>query len=123
VRVLLVGTQHGADIRGATVAVHGFARGLRDRGHDVTFVQAARPEHRAPIEGVRMEYTGSTRKSVFPALLALRRVGSYDVIHAMDNAGAFFALRSRVERLPLVVEFHPPRVHDEPFWRAGWRWR
>ncbi len=54
------------------------------------------------INGVRMRYTGTLRKSVFPLL---------------------FALRSRLERLPLVVEFHPPRVHLESFWRAGWRWR
>lgn len=122
-RILIVGTTHGAEIRGAGIAVHGLARALRDRGHTVTLLQAARPKHRVAIDGVRMRYTGTLRKSVFPLLFALRGLRNYDLIHANDNAGAFFALRSRLERLPLVVEFHPPRVHFESFWRAGWRWR
>jgi glycosyltransferase involved in cell wall biosynthesis len=70
-----------------------------------------------------MEYVPTTRKSVFPLLMALRSVHNYDVIHTHDAAGGVFALRSRLHRLPLVSEFHAPRVHPEGFWKAGWRWR
>ncbi len=45
-RILIVGTTHGAEIRGAVIAIHGLARALRDRGPAVTLLQAARPEHR-----------------------------------------------------------------------------
>jgi glycosyltransferase involved in cell wall biosynthesis len=122
-RILIVGTSHRAEIRGATIAIHGFVRELRDRGHEVTLVQAARPEHQRTIDGIRMEYTATTRKSLFPLVMALRRAEGFDLIHANDLSGAYFALRSRLQTLPLVVEFHAPKVHQESFWRAGWRCR
>ena len=123
-RILVVGVVYReAAIRGANVAIHGLARALCDRGHDVTLLQGAPPEHRVEIDGVRTLYSGSTRKSVFPLLPALRRLGEYDVIHAHEYAGAYLALRSRARPLPLVVQFHAPRVKEESFLRAGWRWR
>ena len=51
------------------------------------------------------------------------RVGAYDIIHANDESGAYFALRSRWSRLPLVAHLHPPKVKRGGWWEAGWRWR
>lgn len=122
-RILILGSHHRASLRGANVAIRGLAVALRDRGHAVTLVQAAHPEHRAPLPGLRHEYTTSIRKSVYPLRFALRRLGTYDVVHSHDQSGAGLALRSRFERLPWVAQFQPPTVHDESFWDAGWRWR
>ena len=122
-RILLVAPSHKEVIRGAMVLVHGLARALRDHGHHVTLLQAARPEHQTSIEEIHMEYVSTTRKSLFPLLMALRSVRNYDVIHTHDAAGGALALRSRLQRLPLVCEFHAPKVHTEGFWKAGWRWR
>ncbi len=119
----MVATNHRAEIRGAMIAIHGYTRALVARGHDVTLLQAAKPEHQRPLEGVHTLYVSNTTKSQFPLLMALRSLRDFDVIHANDLAGAFFALRSRFARLPLVVEFHAPKVHAEGFWQAGWRWR
>ena len=122
-KVLLVGTKHFGDIRGAAVAYYGLARALRDRGHDVTFVQTARPEDRIRLDGVRHVYYNVPRKSLYPLLFALRPVRRYDIIHAHDEAGAFLALRHRVRPLPLVVQFQPGRISQRTFWEAHWRWR
>lgn len=122
-RILLVGTHHRAEIRGAHVAVHGLARTLRDRGHDVTLLQAADPRHQREIRGIRCVYADRDRKSAYPVLFALRRLSGYDLIHANDNGAAFLALRARVSGPPLVAQFNPPSVHPESFLRAGWRWR
>jgi glycosyltransferase involved in cell wall biosynthesis len=122
-RILLVGTNHRAEIRSATIAHYGFARELRDRGHRVTLLQAAKPEHRERIDGIEMWYTSTTRKSLYPLRFALRRVSCYDVIHANDQSGAYFALRNLIRPLPLVVEFHAMRLRYETFWKTNWRWR
>ncbi|MFQ5512794.1 MAG: glycosyltransferase family 4 protein [Myxococcota bacterium] len=122
-RILLAGTNHRAEIRSATIVHYGFARELRDRGHRVTLLQAAKPEHREPIDGVEMLYTANTRKSLYPLIFALRDLSRYDVIHANDQSGAYFALRNRVRPLPLVVEFHAMRLRYESFWKTNWRWR
>ncbi len=105
------------------MAIHGLARALRDGGHEVTLLHAARSEHRVSLDGIRMVYIGTTRKSIYPLLIALRRLDRYHVIHANDESGAWFGLRSRLKRLPLVVQFQPPRVKPEGFLRSGWRWR
>jgi glycosyltransferase involved in cell wall biosynthesis len=123
VNVLVVGTKHFADIRGAAVAYYGLARALRDRGHDVTFVQTARPEDRLRLDGVRHVYYDTPRKSLYPLLFALRPVRSYDIIHAHDEAGAYLALRHRVRSLPLVVQFQPGKISQRNFKDAHWRWR
>ncbi len=122
-RVLLVGENHRAEIRGRTIAIHGLASALRDRGHDVTLVQAAAPEHRVTIDGVRMRYVATTRKSRYPLRFLGLATAGYDVVHTNDEAGVYLALRSRLGRMPLVAHFHPPHVRTESFWRANWRWR
>ncbi len=122
-RILMPGNNHRAEIRGPLTFIHGLARTLVDRGHDVTLLQAARPEHRIAIDGVRMEYVGTTSKAVYPLRYALRRLGSFDVIHAHSQSGAGLALRSRLARVPLVTEFHDPHIRSEPFWQANPRWR
>jgi len=122
-RILLVGENHRAEIRGRTIAIHGLACALRDRGHDVTLVQAALPEHRVAIDGVRMRYIGTTRKSLYPLRFAPLATRGYDVVHTNDEAGAYLALRGRVTRIPLVAHFHPPHVRQDSFWRSNWRWR
>ncbi len=122
-RILIVGSNHRAEIRAATVLIHGLARTLRDRGHDVTLLQAAAPEHQVEIEGIHQYYTADTSKSFYPLRFFLRRISDFDVIHAHDQSAAFFALRSRVRALPLAVEFHPPRLRRASFWKTNWRWR
>jgi glycosyltransferase involved in cell wall biosynthesis len=121
-RILISGIHH-REVRGPNIFIHGLARTLRDRGHDVSLLQAARPEHQVAIDGVRMLYLSSPRKKSYPLRFALRGIGSYDVIHAHDAGAAGFALRSRLQRVPLVAQFHLPRVHQEPVWQANWRWR
>ena len=121
-RILISGVHH-REIRGPNTFIHGLARTLRDRGHDVSLLQAASPEHQVSIEGVRMLYLRSPRKKSYPLRFGLRRLGPWDVIHSHDAGGAAFALRSRLQRVPLVAQFHLPRVHAEPIWRANWRWR
>jgi glycosyltransferase involved in cell wall biosynthesis len=123
VRILIVGRHHGAQIRGATVAVHGLARALAGRGHAVTLLQSARPEHRLALDGVTMRYRATLRKSLYPLLFAAVRRGEFDAVHTNDESGAFFALRSRFRALPLAAQLQPPVVHRESFWHAGWRWR
>jgi glycosyltransferase involved in cell wall biosynthesis len=122
-RILLVGRHHGERIRGATVALHGLARALSARGHAVTLLQSASPEHRVALDGVAMRYLTTSRKSLYPLLFAWIRRGDQDIVHAYDESGAFLALRARLEGLPMVAHLNPPVVHYEPFWRAGWRWR
>ncbi len=122
-RILLVGGHHHAQIRGRTVAIHGLAHALRDRGHEVTLLHAARPEHRVRLDGIRILYLGVTRKSVYPLIVALRRLRRYDVIHANDESGAWLAVRSRVRGSPLVVQLQPPRVKRAGWFKLGWRWR
>jgi glycosyltransferase involved in cell wall biosynthesis len=122
-RILLCGGKHPGRIGGATVGVHGLALALRDRGHDVTLLFAARREHRHELPGVRTVYVHVTQKSLFPLALALRPLGRYDVIHAFDSGAGFFALRARLEGLPCVVHLLPPRVRTENLWNAHWRWR
>jgi glycosyltransferase involved in cell wall biosynthesis len=123
VRILLLGLHHGEHLRGASTAIHGLAHGLAAAGHELTLVQAARPEHRRTLPGMRSEYVGTTRKSLYPLRYALRKVGSFDVVHGNDQAAAGFVLRQRVQAIPLVAELHPPRVHAEGFLRSGWRTR
>jgi len=122
-RVLLVGENHRAEIRGRTIAIHGLACALRDRGHDVTLVQAALPEHRVAIDGVRMRYIATTRKSLYPLRFLPLATRGYDVVHTNDEAGAYLALRGRLAGLPLVAHFHPPHVRQDSFWHSNWRWR
>lgn len=122
-RILLVGTKHFAELRGAAVAYYGLARALRDRGHELTFLQSARPEDRRELEGVHHVYYDVPRKSLYPLVFALRSLRSYDVIHAMDESGAYLALRHRLEGLPLAVQFQPARVPSVGFRKAHWRWR
>jgi glycosyltransferase involved in cell wall biosynthesis len=121
-RILICGGKHPGRIGGGTVGIHGLAVALRDRGHDVTLLHAARREHQHPVPGIRSVYVNVTQKSLYPLLLALRPLGSYDVIHACDDGSAFFALRARLEGLPCVVYLQPPRVRTESFWRSHWRW-
>jgi len=121
-RILISGIHH-REVRGPNVFIHGLARTLRDRGHQVSLLQAARAEHQVVIDGVRMLYLSSPRKKSYPLRFALRGIGGYDVIHSHDAGGAGFALRSRMQRVPLVAQFHLPRVHAEPIWQANWRWR
>ncbi|MFQ5512796.1 MAG: glycosyltransferase family 4 protein [Myxococcota bacterium] len=122
-RVLLVSRHHGAEIRGATVATHGLVRALAQRGHEVTLIHSARPEHRMQIDGVRILYHRTTRKSLYPILYALHRTRRYDVIHTNDESGGVLALRSRGFRLPLVAHIHASPTKPRSFWQAGWRWR
>ncbi len=123
IRILLVGENHRAEIRGRTIAIHGLACALRDRGHDVTLLQAALPEHRVKIDGIRMSYIGQTRKSRYPILMGLRSIRGYDVVHTNDESGAYFALRSRVRAMPLVAQIQPPRLKRGGWWSSNWRWR
>ena len=95
-RILICGGKHPNRIGGGTVGIHGLALALRDRGHDVTLLHAARREHRHAVPGIRSLYVDVTQKSLYPLLLALRPLGSYDVIHACDDGAAFFALRARL---------------------------
>lgn len=122
-RILICGGKHPGRIGGGTVGIHGLAIALRDRGHDVTLLHAARREHRHTVPGVRSLYVDVTQKSLYPLLLAARPLGSYDVIHACDDGSAFFALRARLEGLPCVVYLQPPRVRTESLWTGHWRWR
>src|SRR5262245_21550373 len=122
-RILICGGKHPGWIGGGTIAAHGLACTLRDRGHDVTLLYAARREHRLALPGIRSLYVDVTRKSLYPLLLALRPLGRYDVIHACDEASAFFALRARLEHRACVVQLQPPRVRTENLWNAHWRWR
>jgi glycosyltransferase involved in cell wall biosynthesis len=122
-RILICGGKHPGRIGGGTVGIHGLAIALRDRGHDVTLLHAAQRAHRHTVPGIRSLYVDVTQKSLYPLLLALRPLGSYDVIHACDDGAAFFALRAHLERLPCVVYLQPPRVRTESFWKAHWRWR
>ena len=121
-RILLVGTAHGAEIRGASQAIHGLASALAAR-HDVTLLQAAAPAHRIAIPGVRMRYVAQTRKSRYPLRFAAERISHFDLVHACDQAAGPLALRARLAGAPLVAELHPGRLHTERLWRAGWRWR
>jgi glycogen(starch) synthase len=122
-RVLLVSRHHGAEVRGATVATHGLARALRDRGHEITLVHSAEPEHRLELDGIAIDYYRTTRKSLYPLLYACRRLGAFDVIHTNDESGAYFALRSGWSRLPLVAHIHASVAKARSFWQANWRWR
>lgn len=122
-RILLVGENHRAEIRGRTIAIHGLAEALRDRGHEVCLVQAAKPEHRVQLDGIQMRYISTTRKSLYPLRFGTLSTRGWDVIHTNDEAGAYLALRSRVRRLPLVAQIQPPRVRTESFWQSNWRWR
>jgi glycosyltransferase involved in cell wall biosynthesis len=122
-RILLVGRRHGAEIRGATVVTHGLARALAARGHRVTLVSSAHPEHRVQLEGVSMRYVDLERKSIYPLLFGLLGSRAHDVVHAQDESAGLLALRGRIFGLPMVAHLHPPRVHREGFVRAGWRWR
>ncbi len=122
-KILLVSRLHRAEIRGSLVATHGLARELRDRGHDVTLLHAARPEHRIALEGIRVEYVSNMHKSTYPLLFAARKLSDYDVIHTNDESGAFFALRSRMQALPMVAQLQPPKIRRDSFWGANWRWR
>lgn len=119
-RILIPGFHHHG-VRGAHVFIHGLARNLAARGHEVTLQEAATPEHRVRIKDVRMRYVGLRAKRLYPLRFAARPLGRYDVIHSHYLSGAFFALRSRVQRLPFVAEFHVPRVKPDP--DANWRWR
>ena len=67
-RILIAGIVHRAEVRGGNTFIHGLARTLRDRGHDVSLLQAARPEHRVAIDGVRMLYGDRTSKKLYPLL-------------------------------------------------------
>jgi len=122
-RILITGNPHRAEIRGPIIYYEGLARSLRDRGHDVSLLQGARPEHHFDIPGVRMLYTSVTSKSVYPLRLALRRTKPFDVIHTNGPSGSGFALRSRLHFVPQVAMFHAPRMRFEPFRQANWRWR
>jgi len=122
-RILITGNSHRAEIRGPIIYYEGLARSLRDRGHEVSLLQAAKPEHRFEIPGVRMLYTSLTSKSVYPLRVALRRAGRFDVIHSNGPSGSGFALRSRLHHVPQVAMFHAPRMRHEPFLQANWRWR
>jgi glycosyltransferase involved in cell wall biosynthesis len=122
-RILIVGNSHRAEIRGPIVYYQGLAKAVRDRGHDVTLLQSAHPEHRFTIEGVRSEYFTTTKKSRFPFLFGLRRLGRYDVLHTNGPSGALFALRNHFQHVPMVSMFHAPRLRMEPFLRTNWRWR
>lgn len=122
-RILLVGRRHGAEIRGATIVTHGLARALAARGHQVTLLASARPEHRVRIDGVAMRYVDLERKSIYPLAFGLVRRGDHDVVHAQDESGGVLALRGRFLGLPMLAHLHPPSVHAEGFVRAGWRWR
>jgi glycosyltransferase involved in cell wall biosynthesis len=122
-RILLIGRRHGAQIRGATVATHGLAHALAARGHDVSLLESARPEHRVCIPGVAMRYVDLSRKSIYPLVFGLVRCGGYDVVQAQDESAGPLALRARLSGLAMVAHLHPPTVHAEGFLRAGWRWR
>ena len=122
-RILLVGANHRKKVRAATIQIHGLARELHTRGHAVTLLQAAKKEDEAPVEGVTNIYVHNTTKSTYPLLFALRRLAPFDLVHANDQSGAFFALRHTLRKFPLVVEFHPPSIRYEPFWKTNWRWR
>jgi glycosyltransferase involved in cell wall biosynthesis len=122
-RILIVGRRHAAEIRGATIVTHGLARALAARGHRVTLLASARPEHRVQLDGVAMRYVDVERKSLYPVLFGLLRRGDHDVVHAQDESAGLLALRGRLLGLPMVAHLHPPRVHAEGFVRAGWRWR
>ncbi len=121
-RILLCGGKHPDRIGGGTLAAHGLAIALRDRGHDVTLLFAAQREHEVALPGIRSLYVNVTRKSLYPLLLALRPLGRYDAIHACDDGSPFFALRARLEQLPCVVHLQPPRVRTEKLWHSHWRW-
>jgi glycosyltransferase involved in cell wall biosynthesis len=122
-RILLVAGRHGPRIRGGTVAIHGLALALRDRGQDVTLLHAARPEDHVRLPGIRTEYVNVTDRTFYPLLFATRQLSGYDVIHAWNESGAALAPLARIRRLPFVAEFQPPYVRTEPFWKANWRWR
>jgi glycosyltransferase involved in cell wall biosynthesis len=122
-RILLLGGVHRAQIRGGVVAIHGLVRALRDRGHEVTLVHAALPQNRASIDGVRIEYHSTEKRSLFPLLFALRRLGQYDVVHAFNESGAYLALRRRLWGFPLVVQVQGSTIRHEGFWKSNWRWR
>lgn len=122
-RVLLVGRHHGHQIRGATIATHGLARVLQQRGHHVTLLHSAKPEVRRQLPSVDMRYWRSERKSLYPLLYATHSLRDIDVVHANDESSAFFSLRGRYLGAPVAAHMHAPRVHPESFWRAGWRWR
>ncbi len=127
--VLVAGYHHRANILGAHVFIHGLVRALRDRGHRVTFLQVARPDHRVSIDGVRMIYLGARAKRLYPLRYALRRLASFDVIHTHYVAGSFLGLRSRaahragIGRLPMVAQFHVPEVSAAPLRSSNWRWK
>ena len=98
-KVLIVAGGHDHDIRGGTIAIHGLARALRDRGHELTILHAAKPADRVQIDGIELHYTGVMHKSIYPLLFPLRPFGRYDVIHAHDWSGAYFALIHRLRPL------------------------
>ena len=122
-RILLVSRLHRDEIRGSLVATHSLARYLRDLGHQITLLHAAKKGHQRPVEGVNTIYTQNTHKSIYPFLFAARSLSQFDVIHTNDESGAYFALRSRLQNLPLVAQVQPPRVRNEPFRQLNWRWR
>jgi glycosyltransferase involved in cell wall biosynthesis len=122
-RILLVGRHHGREIRGATVATHGLARALVSRGHEVSLLHSAAPEHRIHLQGVKSLYLQSPHKSVYPLRCATRSLAPFDIVHSNDEAGGGFALRSRFAPLPFVGQLNPPVVKPDTFWQAGWRWR
>jgi glycosyltransferase involved in cell wall biosynthesis len=119
----MLGVNHGANLRGSNVGVRALARVLTKRGHDVTLVQAAAPEHRQLEPDFPVEYVSTLRKSVYPVHQALRRLGGYDVVHTQDQAGGGIALRSAFQAIPWVAQIQPPKVNPDPFRKAGWRWR
>jgi glycosyltransferase involved in cell wall biosynthesis len=96
---------------------------LRDRGHDVTLMHAARPADHVRLPDIRMEYVNVTDRTFYPLLFATRQLSGYDVIQAWNESGAALAPLARLRRLPFVAEFQPPWVRTEPFWKANWRWR
>lgn len=122
-RVLVVGSKHRANVHGKTIAIHGLAAALRDRGHEVTLVQTARPRHRVVLEGVRHVYFESQRSSRYPLLFASLSPRGFDWVHTHDGDGVYLALRGRLRSVPWVAEFHPPFLSAASWWSSSWRWR
>ncbi len=121
--LLLVGRHHDAEIHGATVALHGLARALAERGHRVALLQSAQAEHRVALPGVEMLYRSTLRKSRYPIRFALERCTRFDLVHAHDESGGAFALRSRLSGLALVAPVHGAPARRAGFLRSSWRWR